>query len=228
MKSAQFLVNSEANDPFLPTLTQKEKENEISLTALEEKVVGFGTCPVVNCIFHVPNERKPVHRRVRSVNHKNDKSKSLKHNANNTVNDCDIGQAIVNTNDEMSVIDSSNVSISDSNKVLLNDNDMDYNSEYVQPSKRHSAKISVKHNLNDSVVSENKYDNLSDDDNENELGVIIPIKRPPPIIIKRTEHFIQDLNRINDECGPVESKLSGPYIKLFTQSDEASHSLTKF
>ncbi|GBO41957.1 hypothetical protein AVEN_259489-1 [Araneus ventricosus] len=111
-------MNSEPNDPFLPALTQKEKGNEISFTALEESVGGFGTCPVVNCIFHVPNERKPVHRRVRSVNHKNDKSKSLKHNANNSFNDCDIGQVIVNTNDEMSVIDSSNVSISDSNKVL--------------------------------------------------------------------------------------------------------------
>ncbi|GBN38618.1 hypothetical protein AVEN_197478-1, partial [Araneus ventricosus] len=154
MNSARFLMNSELNDPFRPTLTQKEKANEISLTVLEKRVGGFVTCPVFNCIFHVPNERKPVHKRV---NHKNDKSKSLKHNASNSVNDCDIGQVIVNTNDEMSVIDSSNVSISDSNKVILNDNDMGHNSEYVQPSKLHSAKINVKHNLNDSVVSENKY-----------------------------------------------------------------------
>ncbi|GBN97046.1 hypothetical protein AVEN_149414-1 [Araneus ventricosus] len=134
MKSARFLMSSEPNDPFLPTLTRKEKANEISLTVLEKRVGGFGSFPVVNCIFHVPNERKPVHRRVRSVNHKNDKSKSLKHNANNSFNDCDIGQVIVNTNDEMPVIDSSNVSITDSNKLLLSDNDMDHNSEYVQPS----------------------------------------------------------------------------------------------
>ncbi|GBO00848.1 hypothetical protein AVEN_173645-1 [Araneus ventricosus] len=203
MKNARFLMNSEPNDPFLPTLTQKEKANEISLTALQKRVGRFRTCAVVNCIFHVPNERKPVHKRARSVNHKNDKSKSLKHNANNSFNDCDIGQVIVNTNDEMSVIDSSNVSISDSNKVPFNDNDIYHNSEYVQPSKRHSAKISVKHNLNDSVVSENKYDNLSFDDNEVELGVIIPIKRPRPIILKRTVHFIQDLKKIIDEWGPV-------------------------
>ncbi|GBM90087.1 hypothetical protein AVEN_220369-1 [Araneus ventricosus] len=128
----------------------------------------------------------------------------------------------------MSVIDSSNVSISDGSKVPLNDNDMDHNSEYGQPSKRHTAKISVKHKLNDSVVSENKFDKLSADDNEAEQGVIIPIKRPPPIMLKRTEHFIQDLKKINDEWGPVESKLGGPCIKLFTQSDEASYSLTKF
>ncbi|GBM90134.1 hypothetical protein AVEN_20264-1 [Araneus ventricosus] len=127
----------------------------------------------------------------------------------------------------MSVIDSSNVSIRDTKKVPLNDNDMDHNSEYVQPSKRHTAKISVKHNLNDSVVSENKYDNLSVDDNEVEQGVIIPVKRPPPIMLKRTEHFIQYLKKINDEWGPVDSKLDGPYIKLFTQRDEASQSLTK-
>ncbi|GBN82744.1 hypothetical protein AVEN_50228-1 [Araneus ventricosus] len=95
----------------------------------------------------------------------------------------------------MSVIDSSNVSISDGNKVSLNDNDMDHNCEYVQPSKRHTAKISVKHNLNDSVVSENKFDKLSVDDNEAEQGVILPIKRPPPIMLKRTEHFIQDLKK---------------------------------
>ncbi|GBO27698.1 hypothetical protein AVEN_10478-1 [Araneus ventricosus] len=226
MKSARFLMNSEPNDSFLPTLTQKEKANEISLTALEKRVGEFGTCPVVNCIFHVPNERKPVHKPARSVNYKNDKSKSLKHIANNSVNDCDIGQVIVNANDEMSVIDSSNVSISDSNKVPLID--MDHNSEYVQPSERYSAKISVKLNLNDSVVTKNKYDNLRVYDNEVELGVIIPIKRPPPIILKRTEHFIQDLKKINDKWGPVESKLCGPHIKLFTQSDEASHSLTIF
>ncbi|GBM90129.1 hypothetical protein AVEN_20259-1 [Araneus ventricosus] len=67
------------------------------------------------------------------------------------------------------------VSTSNTNKVPLNDNDMDHNSEYVQPSKRHTAKISVKHNLNDSVVSENKYDNLSVDHNEVEQGVIIPV-----------------------------------------------------
>ncbi|GBN79123.1 hypothetical protein AVEN_114086-1 [Araneus ventricosus] len=127
----------------------------------------------------------------------------------------------------MSVIDSSNVSISDSDKVPLNDNDMDHNSEYVQPSNRHSAKIIVKLNINDSVVSENKCDNLSVDDNEVEIGAIIQIKRPSPIILKRTEQFIQDLKKINDEWGPVESKLGGPHIKLFTQSDEASHSLTK-
>ncbi|GBN86208.1 hypothetical protein AVEN_138992-1 [Araneus ventricosus] len=128
MKSARFLMNSEPNDPFLPTLTQKEKGNEISLTALEKRVGGFGTCPVVSCISHVPNERKPIHKRVRRVYHKNDKSKSLKHNSNNSFNDCDIGQIIVNINDEMSVIESSNVSISESNKVLLNYNDMDHNS----------------------------------------------------------------------------------------------------
>ncbi|GBL70421.1 hypothetical protein AVEN_11560-1 [Araneus ventricosus] len=162
-------MNSEPKDPFLTTLTQKEKANEISLTALQKRVGGFVTCLVVNCILHVPNERKPVHKRVRSDNNKNDKSKSLKHNANNSVNDCDIGQVIVNTNDEMSVIDSSNVSISDCYKVPLNDNDMDHNSEYAQPSKRHSAKISVKLNLNDSVVSKNKYDNLNVDDNDVQL-----------------------------------------------------------
>ncbi|GBM86697.1 hypothetical protein AVEN_147624-1 [Araneus ventricosus] len=127
-----------------------EKSSGISLTALVKRESGFGTCPVVNCIYHVTNERK----RVRSLNHKI-KSKSLKHNANNSVNDCDIGQVIVNTNDEMSGIESSNVSISDSNKVPLNDNDMDHNSKYVQPSKRYTAKNSVKYNLNDSVVSEN-------------------------------------------------------------------------
>ncbi|GBM98752.1 hypothetical protein AVEN_74724-1 [Araneus ventricosus] len=112
---------------------------------------------------------KSVQKRVRSVNHKNDMSKSLKRNADNSVNDCDIGQVIVNINDEMSVIESSNVFISDCYKVPLNDNDMDHNSEYVQPSKRHSAKISVKLNLNDSVVSKNKYDNLNVDDNEVQL-----------------------------------------------------------
>ncbi|GBM86411.1 hypothetical protein AVEN_34037-1 [Araneus ventricosus] len=228
IKSARFLMNSEPNDPYLPTLAQMGKAYGISMSALEERVSGFGTCPVVNCIYHVPNERKSVHKRVRSVNHKNDKSKSLKHNVNSSVNDCDIGEVIVNTNDGMSVIDSSNVSISDGNKVSLNDNDMDHNSEYVQPPKRLTAKISVKHNLNDSVVSENKFDKLSVDDNEAEQGVIIQIKRPSPIMLKRTEHFIQDLKKINDEWGPVESKLGGLYIKLFTQSDEASHGLTKF
>ncbi|GBN76760.1 hypothetical protein AVEN_124511-1 [Araneus ventricosus] len=40
--------------------------------------------------------------------------------------------------------------------------------------------------------------------------------------------MIQDLKKINYEWGPVESKLGGPYIKLFTQSDEASHRPTKF
>ncbi|GBM33006.1 hypothetical protein AVEN_79978-1 [Araneus ventricosus] len=179
-----------------------------------KKVGGFGTCPAVNCIYHVPNERKPVHKRVRSVNHKNDKSKSLKHNANNSVNDCDIGQVIVNTNDEMSVIDSSNVSISDSNNVPFNDNDIYHNSEYVQPSKRHTAKICVKHNLNDSIVSEITYDSLSVDDYEVKQGVIIPIKRPPPAMLKRTEHFFQDLIKINDERGPVQSKLCGPKVNL--------------
>ncbi|GBM17530.1 hypothetical protein AVEN_127265-1, partial [Araneus ventricosus] len=69
------------------------------------------------------------------------------------------------------------------NKVPLNDNNMDHNSEYVQPSKRHTAKISVKHNLNDFVVSENTYDNLSVDDNEVKQVVIIPIKRPPPTML---------------------------------------------
>ncbi|GBL55700.1 hypothetical protein AVEN_241309-1 [Araneus ventricosus] len=46
-------------------------------------------------------------------------------------------------------------------------------------------------------------------------------------MLKPTEHFVQDLIKINDECGPVESKLGGPHTKLFTKSDEASHSLTK-
>ncbi|GBO00849.1 hypothetical protein AVEN_173646-1 [Araneus ventricosus] len=91
------------------------------------------------------------------------------------------------------LMNSSNVSISDRNKVPLNENDMDHNSAFVQPSKRHTAKISVKHNLNDSVVSENTYDNSSVDDNEVKQGVIIPIKRPPPTMLKRTGHFIQDL-----------------------------------
>ncbi|GBO00851.1 hypothetical protein AVEN_173648-1 [Araneus ventricosus] len=140
-------MNSEPKDPFLPTLTQKEKANKISLTALQKRVGGFVICLVVNCIFRVPNERKPILKRDRRANHKNDKSKSLKHNANISINDPDIFQVIVNTNDEMSVIDSSNVSICDSDKVPLNDYDMDHNSEYVQPSKRHSAKISVKLNF---------------------------------------------------------------------------------
>ncbi|GBN24217.1 hypothetical protein AVEN_227890-1 [Araneus ventricosus] len=205
IKSARFLTNSDSNDPFLPMLAQMEKAYVISLTALEKRVSGFGTCPVVSCIYHVPNERKTVHKRVRSVNHKNDKFKSLKHNASKSVNDCDISKVTVNTNDKMSVIESANISISDNNKVSLNYNDMHCNSEYELPPKRHTAKISVKNNLNDidSVISENKYDNLSGYDNE-------------------------DLKKINDEWGPVESKIGGPYLKLFTQSDEASHSLTTF
>ncbi|GBL85373.1 hypothetical protein AVEN_115947-1 [Araneus ventricosus] len=206
---------------LLPTI-------KVPNSALERRVSGFGACPVGNCIYHVPNEWKIVHKRVRNFNHMNVKSKSLKHNSNKSVNDCDICKVIVNTNDEMSVIDSTNVSISDNNKVPLNDNDVDCNSEYVLPSKRHTAKISVKHNLNDSVVSENKYNNLSVDDNEFEQGVIITIKHPPPIMRKRTESFIQYLKRKNDEWGPVERKLGGPNIKLFTQSDEANHSLTTF
>ncbi|GBM46589.1 hypothetical protein AVEN_271534-1 [Araneus ventricosus] len=47
IKSARFLRNSEPNDPYLPTLAQMEKEYGISLSALEERVSGFGTCPVV-------------------------------------------------------------------------------------------------------------------------------------------------------------------------------------
>ncbi|GBO41956.1 hypothetical protein AVEN_259488-1 [Araneus ventricosus] len=128
----------------------------------------------------------------------------------------------------MSVIDSSNVSISDRNKVPFNDNNMDHNSEYEQPSKRHTATISVKRNLNDSVVGEITYDSLSVDDNDVKQSVNIPIKRPPPSMLKRTEHFIQDLIKINDARGPIESKLGGPHIKLFTQSVEASHRLAKF
>ncbi|GBN69945.1 hypothetical protein AVEN_214836-1 [Araneus ventricosus] len=38
----------------------------------------------------------------------------------------------------------------------------------------------------------------------------------------------RDLKKINDECGPVESELGGPHIKLFIQSDEANYSLAKF
>ncbi|GBN69944.1 hypothetical protein AVEN_214835-1 [Araneus ventricosus] len=123
-------------------------------------------------------------------------SQSLKHKADNSVNDCDIGQVIVNTNDEMTVIDSSNVSISDRNKVPFNDNNMDHNSEYEQPCKRHTAKISVKRNLNDSVVGEITYDSLSVNDNEVKQSVNIPIKRPPPTMLKGTEHFIQDIIKI--------------------------------
>ncbi|GBL73025.1 hypothetical protein AVEN_135687-1 [Araneus ventricosus] len=36
------------------------------------------------------------------------------------------------------------------------------------------------------------------------------------------------MKKINDEWGPAEIKLGSPHIKLFTQSDEASHRLTKF
>ncbi|GBM90130.1 hypothetical protein AVEN_20260-1 [Araneus ventricosus] len=46
-------------------------------------------------------------------------------------------------------------------------------------------------------------------------------------MLYRTEHFIPDLKKINDEWGPIDSELGGPYIKFFTQSDEASQSLTK-
>ncbi|GBM90085.1 hypothetical protein AVEN_220368-1 [Araneus ventricosus] len=44
-------MNSEPNDPYLPTLAQMEKSYGISLSALEERVSGFGTCPVVNCMY---------------------------------------------------------------------------------------------------------------------------------------------------------------------------------
>ncbi|GBO03818.1 hypothetical protein AVEN_90450-1 [Araneus ventricosus] len=191
---------------------------------------GVVVLELLSIAFTMLLMRGKLHKRVRSVNHKNNKSKSLKHNSNKPVNDCHIGKVIVNTNDQMSVIDSANVPISDNNKVSLNDNDMHCNSEYVLPSKRHTVKISVKHNSNDndSVIIENKYDNLSVDDDEGEQGEIIPIKPPPPIMLKIIENFIKVLKKINGEWGPVKSKLGGPYIKLFTQSDEASHSLTTF
>ncbi|GBM57633.1 hypothetical protein AVEN_225013-1 [Araneus ventricosus] len=169
--------------------------------------------------------RKTIHERDRSNNPKNDMSKSLKYNASNFVNDCDNGKIIVYTNDEMSVIDSANVSINGNKKVSSKDNDMDCNSEYVLPPKRYTARISVKHNMNNDnafVISENKFNKLSVDDNEAEQGVVTSIKRPPAIMLKRTDNFIQDLKKINDEWGSVESKLGGPYIKLFTQSDESS------
>ncbi|GBN74466.1 hypothetical protein AVEN_235920-1 [Araneus ventricosus] len=67
-KSSRFLMNSEPNDPFLPMPAQMEKAYGISLTALEKRASGFGTCPVVN-----------YKTMLKRVNHKNDTSKSFKH-----------------------------------------------------------------------------------------------------------------------------------------------------
>ncbi|KAF8776792.1 Nucleic-acid-binding protein transposon like protein [Argiope bruennichi] len=47
-------------------------------------------------------------------------------------------------------------------------------------------------------------------------------------MFKRTEKFIDDLKLINDKCFPVESKLGGPYIKIFVNSDDEHRKLTKF
>ncbi|GBN21608.1 hypothetical protein AVEN_254279-1 [Araneus ventricosus] len=47
-------------------------------------------------------------------------------------------------------------------------------------------------------------------------------------MLKRKVNFALDLRKINDECSPLDSKLSGLYIKLFAKNNELSRSLTKF
>ncbi|GBN08043.1 hypothetical protein AVEN_134285-1 [Araneus ventricosus] len=67
---------------------------------------------------------------------------------------------------------------------------------------------------------------MNSEPNDPLLPTLAQMKKAYGISLSALEK--RDLKKINDEWGPVESKLGGSYIKLFTQSDEASNSLTKF
>ncbi|GBM90164.1 hypothetical protein AVEN_20286-1 [Araneus ventricosus] len=210
---------------------QLEVEYTRHLSALQSRVSEFGECPLVNCKYHRPNSKKTNPKRnSRELEIDNSVSAKMKKSSvsvnvddtsanyeNPSVSDNVNGS---NANDKSSLKDNVNEKCNTARN--CSDNDFQF------PDKRHTAKFNVKSNNDDSasLCSENRYRDLPMD--ESDKVTEIPAKKPPPIMLKRNDNFVLDLKKINDEWGPVDSKLSGLYIKLFTQNDESSRSLTKF
>ncbi|GBO33164.1 hypothetical protein AVEN_44989-1 [Araneus ventricosus] len=212
---------------------QLEVEYDRLLAALLSRVSEFRECPLMNCMYHRLNAKKinpKRNRRELEMDNSVDSSAKIKKSGvsvnvdepsanyeNPSVSDNVNGS---NSNDKSIFKDNVNAKCNSARN--CNDNDFQF------PDKRHIAKFNNKFNNDDSasICSENRYQDLPMDKSDNITE--IKAKKSPPIMLKRNNNFVLDLKKINDEWGPVDSKLSGLYIKLFTQNDELSRSLTKF
>ncbi|GBN64747.1 hypothetical protein AVEN_57261-1 [Araneus ventricosus] len=231
-------VHKMYHDATYPTIgagsgVQLEVEYTRNLSALQSRVSEFGECPLVNCKYHRPNSQKIYPKRNRrelEIDNSVDSSTKMKKssvsvNVNDTsanYENTSVSENIngSNANDKSSLNDNVNEKCNTARN--CNDNDFQF------PDNRHTAKFNVKSNNDDSasLCSENRFRDLLMD--ESDKITEIPAKKPPPIMLKCNDIFVLDLKKINDEWVPVDSKLSGVYIKLFTQNDESCRSLTKF
>ncbi|GBL92923.1 hypothetical protein AVEN_54579-1 [Araneus ventricosus] len=122
------------------------------------------------------------------------------------------------------------LSNSDEDLNLLND-DSDLKS-FKFPSKRLLAKTknaSVKESeIN--FADENKFSNLENEDADiGESSVIpTPVKKPPPIMLKKLDNFTAQLKFINEKFGHVTAKAGGQFIRLYTKDPEEHCKLNKF
>ncbi|GBO39644.1 hypothetical protein AVEN_215702-1 [Araneus ventricosus] len=102
------------------------------------------------------------------------------------------------------------------------------------PSKRLTAKTKVvindTSNLNDGLTNDNRFLNLPNDVNDDGEASRnqAPIRKPPPIMLKRQENFTAQLKYINDNFGPVVAKSGGIFIKLYAKDPEEHAKLTSF
>ncbi|GBN85617.1 hypothetical protein AVEN_188548-1 [Araneus ventricosus] len=100
------------------------------------------------------------------------------------------------------------------------------------PSKRLLAKAKNT-SVNESEINfadENKFSNLENEDVDvgESPQTPIPVKKLPPIMLKKLDNFTAQLKFINEKFGHVTAKSGGQFIRLYTKDPEEHCKLSKF
>ncbi|GBN23005.1 hypothetical protein AVEN_175279-1 [Araneus ventricosus] len=79
-------------------------------------------------------------------------------------------------------------------------------------------------NLND----KNKFSILENDDVGESPDIPTPVKKPPPIMLKKLENFTAQLKFLNEKFGQITAKAGGDFIRLHTKNPDEHCRLIQF
>ncbi|GBL84003.1 hypothetical protein AVEN_100869-1 [Araneus ventricosus] len=119
---------------------------------------------------------------------------------------------------------------SDSDDEIITDkNDPDTNSFRLPPKRLTAKNLDASDEQSKINFSDkNKFSTLENDDVGASPDIPTPVKKPPPIMLKKLENFTAQLKFLNEKFGQITAKAGGDFIRLHTKNPDEHSRLIQF
>ncbi|GBO31515.1 hypothetical protein AVEN_54272-1 [Araneus ventricosus] len=114
-------------------------------------------------------------------------------------------------------------------EIIIDNNDQDFNS-FKLPPKKLTAKIKNDSERHSEInfTDQNTFSNLENDDVGESHDIPTPVKKPPPVMLKKLDNFTAQLKFLNAKFGQITAKAGGDFIRLHTKNPEEHSRLIQF